>query len=125
MKARRRFRVFQQRQHVDDARRLSERELGLVGTQIHETRALPIIPPSEIRQPDVRAFLRELVGRRFGKLIVMGLSTVPTADSGRSGRWVVRCDCGAYEVRRRAALMNRNALHECHDCGRERRKAAE
>lgn len=101
--------------------RLSSDQLALIRTQIHRDRALPIVWP--MRQPDVFAVACELVGRRFGRLTVMGLSAVPTTDSGHQGRWVVRCDCGAYEVRKRRALLNPNASLMCDVCDQREREA--
>jgi len=42
----------------------------------------------------------ELVGHRFGRFTVIGLS----ADY--PGRWVVRCDCGKHEFRSAKAARN-------------------
>lgn len=41
----------------------------------------------------------DLTGKVFGRLMVVGLF-----DSPRKIRWVVRCVCGSYELRRSRAL---------------------
>jgi hypothetical protein len=41
-----------------------------------------------------------LAGLRFGRFRVVGM------QAGVSGRWVVRCDCGNYEIRRAKAILN-------------------
>lgn len=56
----------------------------------------------------------DLTGRRQGRLTVMGLS------SNVNGKWVVRCQCGAYEVRSAKALMNpKNDSDRCWVCRHE------
>jgi hypothetical protein len=42
----------------------------------------------------------DLTGKRFGKFVVKGLG-IPS----KPARWVVRCDCGAYEHRKTNALL--------------------
>lgn len=52
-----------------------------------------------------------LVGRRFGRMVVVGL------QAETNGRWVVRCACGKYEVRRAAAINGKYAaVQQCQVC---------
>lgn len=53
----------------------------------------------------------DLVGRRFGRFTVLGLS----ACSSRA--WVVRCDCGRYSLRTSKAIKNPvNVGDMCEHC---------
>lgn len=53
----------------------------------------------------------DLTGTKFGRFVVMGLS-VETAK-----RWVVRCQCGNYELRKSKAILNpANIDDRCHVC---------
>jgi hypothetical protein len=56
-----------------------------------------------------------LTGRRFGRLVVLGY--VDT-DKRTGARWLVRCDCSMFTVRRSRALKGGqpDALR-CNDCG--------
>lgn len=45
----------------------------------------------------------DLTGRRFGALVVRGLADGLSKTSG-GAPWAVRCDCGAYTVRRSVGL---------------------
>ena len=52
-----------------------------------------------------------LVGRRFGRLTVKGLSLCG------SGRWVCRCLCGTYVMRKAKAITNpENWGDRCSEC---------
>lgn len=54
---------------------------------------------------------RALVGKRCGRLTVIGLS----ADQNK--RWVVRCQCGTYTLRSAKAISNpNNKLDCCENC---------
>lgn len=54
---------------------------------------------------------QDLTGTRSGRLAVIGL------HAKIKGRWVVRCDCGAYEVRTAKALRNpKNRNDRCVEC---------
>ncbi|GLQ96451.1 hypothetical protein [Dyella mobilis] len=53
---------------------------------------------------------RNLVGVKFGRLTVIGLSFTPK-------RWVVRCVCGIYTLRTAKAIRNpTNADDRCEKC---------
>lgn len=55
-------------------------------------------PPLKPTPPNAE----DLTGIRYGRLLVMGLH----AELKDPGRWVVRCDCGAYEARRARTLRS-------------------
>lgn len=58
----------------------------------------------------------QLIGHRCGRLTVIGLY------AKRAGRWVVRCACGAYELRTTKALRNpENSEDRCQRCWHEAR----
>lgn len=67
-----------------------------------------VIPPVITK---LKKGIPNLIGFRFGYLKVIGLSR------HINGRWVVRCDCGAYEVRKAKAIRNKeNFGDRCHVC---------
>lgn len=75
--------------------------------------------PSEYDVRDVRPPIRpwaettgsDLTGAKFGRFTVVGYS------AEKSGRWVVRCQCGNYEFRRAKAITNANNDRDmCLDC---------
>ena len=56
----------------------------------------------------------DLTGLKFGKLTVKGLwveTHARSGDSGEATRWVVRCACGSYEVRKPSAIFS--GLERC------------
>lgn len=61
-----------------------------------------------------------LEGRRFGRMIVMGLihpDYIPC--NGNYGRWVCRCDCGMFEIRKAASIKRAsNQNDRCEKCWR-------
>lgn len=46
-----------------------------------------------------------LIGKRIGRLVVIGLAQ-HKKTTGKPQRWVVRCDCGDYEYRSARAIRN-------------------
>lgn len=67
-------------------------------------------PPLRPAPADVAA---EMVGARFGSLLVIGLYGLPCADGGR---WVVHCDCArGFETYLRRTLVNGHAT-SCQHC---------
>jgi len=53
----------------------------------------------------------DLTGIRFGRFTVLGMSRE------LKKRWVVRCDCGMYSIRRRKSILNpANKLDRCGEC---------
>ena len=64
----------------------------------------------------------DLTGQRFGTLTVRGLAADFKQNSGGSP-WAVRCDCGAYTMRRSQGLTRGHTIY-CAECDyRERVKA--
>jgi hypothetical protein len=62
----------------------------------------------------VPANVEDLTGVRFGRLVVLGLMD----GSQGKPRWVVRCSCGLFEVRKGQAVKNpENANDRCSKCG--------
>lgn len=56
-------------------------------------------PPPEAPRPEI---MPDLTGRTVGRLTVIRYH----GRRGDSGRWLVRCACGAYELRRSKAITN-------------------
>lgn len=54
------------------------------------------------------AQFEDLTGKRFGRFVVKGLGVLT-----KPARWVVRCDCGAYEHRKTNALKTLPADRLC------------
>lgn len=65
--------------------------------------------------PDDPRF-EDLTGKRFGSLVVRGLAEGLSQNPGGSA-WAVRCDCGAYTVRRSKGLKSGGST-ECNECHR-------
>lgn len=56
---------------------------------------------------------RDLTGLKKGRLTVVGrCDTV----NGNGSKWLVRCTCGRYEVRRTKALRPVNPNDRCNEC---------
>jgi hypothetical protein len=55
-----------------------------------------------------------LTGVRRGSLVVVGLHKAHDGR-GEGTRWTVRCDCGAYDIRRTRTLKGRENLDD--KCG--------
>lgn len=53
----------------------------------------------------------DIVGRRFGSLLVLAPDPA-TTDRGSSRGWIVRCDCGRDEIYPQRRLTRRNGRHE-------------
>lgn len=70
-----------------------------------------VCPP--LRQPCSGSL--DLRGVRWGRLSVVGLLDVSGTDR-KGGRWVVRCDCGRFEVRKAKAIRER--VEPIAACGR-------
>lgn len=61
--------------------------------------------------PPMKAFSSDLVGRKFGRLTVLGLSV--DQNPKKNARWVVRCVCGHYEIRKAKAIRNPANTDDC------------
>jgi hypothetical protein len=83
----------------------------VVGNQVASWSECPPLKPPAPNAPD-------LTGLRRGSLTAIGMLDKTAAGygpAGGDGRWVVRCDCGRYEVRR-ARSLSVNANDACQDC---------
>ena len=61
--------------------------------------------------------IQDLTGVRFGRLTVIGLH----AHTQDKVRWVVKCDCGNYNLRKTKAIRNKNNSEDrCYDCRNKR-----
>lgn len=67
-------------------------------TRAHSQNALEACSPPAAIQRDVIA---KLIGAKRGRLTVIGYAKDQNPNPKASARWVVRCDCGAYEHRTR------------------------
>ena len=65
--------------------------------------------PLPVREPPNTPSFVDLTGLRIGRLVVIGFS----AD--RNARWVCRCDCGTYTLRKTPALRAGTAA-PCDQC---------
>lgn len=55
---------------------------------------------------------RWMVGHRFGRMVVLGLSF---ETRSKHATWSVRCDCGVYTLRTAKAIRNPNNSSDCCD----------
>jgi hypothetical protein len=80
----------------------------------HVESKLPIpIKPFEASVVDR---VRQLVGRKRGRLTVLGLAE-SQGTSRQQAKWVVRCDCGNYERRTRIERwLNQPGDDACREC---------
>lgn len=71
------------------------------------------IPANQQNNPN----LVGIMGRKFGRLTVLGLLNDPERSSKQGSSWVVRCACGAYEVRKAKTIRNPlNIEDRCSRC---------
>src|SRR5947209_12093599 len=59
-------------------------------------------PPMFAWRPGLMQGLPDFTGHKFGRMTVLGLMKVRPGGEGL--RWVVRCACGDYEVRKTKAV---------------------
>ena len=78
---------------------------------VHDT-----APPPYQAAPGKFPWTENLVGQSFGRLRVLGKFTGRIGKHG-GARWVVRCTCGAHEVRRAKALKS-GTTSMCSACHR-------
>lgn len=75
-------------------------------------------PPETI--PVYGHLKRDFTGVRLGRLVVVGflgsfsLSGKPN-HGGRQRAWLMKCDCGNYQLNRERALVNGN-ISRCYEC---------
>jgi len=78
----------------------------------------PMTPVEKLVGPAVHV-ARELIGRRVGRFLVLGIWA--EGNPKKNATWVVRCDCGYYEGRKAKALRGPHAEHlACTACSRLR-----
>lgn len=73
---------------------------------------LPVRNIAEIKEPNTLALVKKLTGRRFGRMIVLGISQKGAGGSA-SAKFVVRCACGQYEHRRSKSILNPENKDDC------------
>lgn len=78
----------------------------------------PMVAPEMMRRPEAAAFARSIIGKRIGRLTVLGMAAEQTgkAARGKAKRWVVRCDCGGYEFRKAKSIRNGTGADMCRNC---------
>lgn len=57
-----------------------------------------------------------LIGRRKGRFTVIGLSASFIGSSGKGHRWVVKCDCGRFEIRTEKTIKKGKSPDSCIEC---------
>ena len=72
----------------------------VIGETYRRDFAPPKVKPREV----IRGV--NLTGLVVGRLTVIGLADLPERNKKRNAAWVVRCVCGAYEMRTARALRN-------------------
>lgn len=61
-------------------------------------------PPPIERKP-YKGVGENIIGKKVGKVVVIAyLGKLPKGGKNKKGKWLVQCDCGNYEVRRRNSL---------------------
>ena len=71
--------------------------------------SMRVIPFTGLREHD-------FTGRRVGRFRVVGYCGRTKQRHNKRGRWLVKCDCGAYELRTAHALNNPDATQMCAGC---------
>ena len=64
--------------------------------------------------PQHGAMARATIGRRFGRLTVVGYPE--EQNPKKKARWVVRCTCGSYEIRKMPSIKRGAAEAMCMKC---------
>jgi len=67
---------------------------------------------------NIPSHVNDLTGIKKGRLTVIGLSASFSKDNGHGYRWVVRCSCGRYEIRRSRTILKGNQNDMCNICKR-------
>ncbi len=74
--------------------------------------APPLCVPLDEMDDQVREFAALLIGTCFGRMTVIGYAREQGSPKKRS-RWVVRCSCGYYEIRKVKAIRNPMNSNDC------------
>lgn len=61
---------------------------------------------------NIPKWIVNLTGKKFGKLTVIGLAVIEEKKLNGS-KWVVRCVCGRYSMRKARAINNENNKLDC------------
>lgn len=97
-----------QKSKEDDEARLFELH------ECYSETPLPMLAFNEMNKQHVDV-ARQLIGIRIGRLIVIGAAKEKAKNAG--SLWVVRCDCGAYSMRKARAIKNpKNKNDMCAHC---------
>ena len=97
--------------HFDDT-------VGMSPGQRHFEAPCPLVDPCDY---PVAPSFADLRGYRMGRVIVIGLTTGITSSGGKA-LWLVRCECGDYEVRTSKAIKaNACPDHCCGECSYNRK----
>ena len=92
-----------------------EQKLNPAAHIAHSDCPLPIKPIDVKRRRDP-CFVN-LLGKKTGRLTVIGLADFKHKDKTKSATWVVRCACGNYEHRSSKAIKNPNNVDDaCRFC---------
>lgn len=77
---------------------------------------LPVLSRDQM-DGNQRSNLDAMLGKKFGRLTVMGVAADQGGKSTRGMRYVVRCDCGTYTYRRSKSITNeKNGIDCCDNC---------
>lgn len=77
---------------------------------------LPVLSRAQM-DTNQRSNLDAKLGRKFGRLTVIGVAADQGVKSTKGMRYVVRCDCGTYTYRRHKVIDNeRNGIDCCDNC---------
>jgi hypothetical protein len=84
---------------------------------LHSSAPIPHRTPN--REELIKPSFKNLTGMKFGRLSVLGIAAeIPSKAKGQ--RWVVRCVCGAHEIRKakaiKAAASGRNGEDNSQMC---------
>lgn len=83
-------------------------EFKVSPTAVNSSLPLPVRQPSN-GERGAEGFI-DLTGTKFGRLTVIGMSAEVSA------RWVVRCVCGSYGLRKSSVIKTADASASCHQC---------
>lgn len=73
-------------------------------------------PPPLVRMPKARPTFKDVTGREFGRMRVIGYLGRHKGKNSK-GRWLVKCSCGDYEARSVKAITNpNNSSDMCVEC---------
>jgi len=84
-------------------------------TRVSSPNFLGVVSAS-LKNPLAREVQEKVVGKRRGRLVVVGYAK-QQSDNEKKARWVVKCDCGNYETRRRIfRWLNTQETDMCVEC---------